>query len=261
MDFGFTFAGFVVGFIIGLTGVGGGSLMTPILMLVFSVKPAVAVGTDLFYAAITKSGGILSHHKYGSIDWRVVRLMATGSVPATICAVFLLKQLASRGINYEPLITSSLSVALILTSLVILFKSRLQSLSKLEEFQFIAAIHQKYCAPMTILAGVVIGVLVTLSSVGAGALGAAFLFFLYPKMKTIRIVGTDLAHAVPITALGGLGHWHLGTVDFQILLSLIIGSLPGIWLGSRAGLHLPEKFMRMLLATILLLIGGRLAVI
>ena len=235
--------------------------MTPALMLVFSVKPAVAVGTDLFYAAITKSGGILSHQKHGTIDWRIVRLLATGSVPATLCAVFLLKQLANKGINYEPLITSSLSIALILTSLVILFKSRLQTLSRMEALQFIVIMHRKYCAPMTILAGVIIGVLVTLSSVGAGALGAAFLFFLYPRLKTIRIVGTDLAHAVPITALGGLGHWHLGTVDFQILLSLIIGSLPGIWLGSHAGIQLPEKFMRSLLAMILLIIGGRLALI
>ena len=261
MDISFTIAGFVVGFIIGLTGVGGGSLMTPILVLVFSIKPSIAVGTDLLYAAITKAGGIFSHQKQGTIDWRVVRLLSTGSIPAALSAVFILKQLAKMGINYEPIITSTLSIALILTSLVILFKSQLQSLGRTEPFQFIRTIHRKLRAPMTILAGVIIGILVTLSSVGAGALGAAFLFFLYPRFSTVRIVGTDLAHAIPITTIAGLGHWHLGSVDFQLLLSLIIGSLPGIYLGSHTGVQLPEKLMRMLLALMLLLIGGRLALV
>ena len=164
MDISFTFAGFIVGFIIGLTGVGGGSLMTPILVLVFSIKPAIAVGTDLLYAAITKGGGIFSHHRQGSIDWRIVRLLSMGSIPATLSAVFILQQLASRGINYEPIITSTLSIALILTSLVILFKSQLQSLGKTEPFQFIRIIHRKLCTPMTILSGAIIGILVTLSA-------------------------------------------------------------------------------------------------
>ena len=261
MEFGFTFAGFVVGFIIGLTGVGGGSLMTPVLVLVFSIKPAVAVGTDLLYAAITKGGGIFTHHKQQTIDWRVVRLLSAGSIPATLCAVFILKQLANKGINYESIITSALSLALILTSMVILFKSQLLSLGRTEPFQFIRVIHRKLRTPMTVFAGVIIGTLVTLSSVGAGALGAAFLFFLYPRFNTVRIVGTDLAHAVPITAIAGLGHWHLGSVDFQLLLSLIIGSLPGIYLGSHAGVQLPERFTRILLALMLMMIGGRLAIV
>ena len=261
MDFAFTFAGFAVGFIIGLTGVGGGSLMTPALVLVFGIKPAVAVGTDLLYAAITKGGGIFPHHRQGTIDWKVVRLLSAGSIPATLLAIVVLKKLAAMGVNYEPVMTSTLSIALILTSLVILFKSQLQSLGKAEPFQFIRIIHRRLRATMTIIAGVIIGTLVTLSSVGAGALGAAFLFFLYPRFNTVRIVGTDLAHAVPITAIAGLGHWHLGSVDFQLLLSLIIGSLPGIYLGSHAGVKLPEKFMRLLLALMLLLIGGRLAIV
>ncbi len=259
MDIAFTFAGFVVGFIIGLTGVGGGSLMTPILVLVFSIKPVVAVGTDLLYAAITKGGGVFAHQKRGTIDWKVVRLLSMGSIPATLAAVFILKQMASMGINYDGLITSMLSIALILTSLVILFKNQLQSLGRTEPFQVIRIIHRKLRVPMTILSGALIGILVTFSSVGAGALGAAILFFLYPRFNTIKIIGTDLAHAVPITAIAGLGHWHLGSVDFQLLLSLIIGSLPGIYLGSHTGVLLPEKYMRPLLASMLLLIGGRLA--
>ncbi len=260
MDLAFTFAGFVVGFIIGLTGVGGGSLMTPILVLVFSIKPAVAVGTDLLYAAITKGGGIFVHQGQGTIDWKIVRLLSMGSIPAALSAVFILKQLTVIGINYDRLITSTLSIALILTSLVILFKAQLQSLGRKEQFRTIRIIHKRLRAPATILSGAAIGVLVTLSSVGAGALGAAILFFLYPRMSAIKIVGTDLAHAVPITAIAGLGHWGLGSVDFQLLLSLIIGSLPGIYLGSHAGVQLPEKYLRPILASMLLLIGGRLAV-
>ena len=260
MDLAFTFAGFVVGFIIGLTGVGGGSLMTPILVLVFSIKPAVAVGTDLLYAAITKGGGIFAHQGQGTIDWKIVRLLSMGSIPAALSAVFILQQLTIMGINYDRLITSTLSIALILTSLVILFKAQLQSLGRKEQFRTIRIIHKRLRAPATILSGAAIGVLVTLSSVGAGALGAAILFFLYPRMSAIKIVGTDLAHAVPITAIAGLGHWGLGSVDFQLLLSLIIGSLPGIYLGSHAGVQLPEKYIRPILASMLLLIGGRLVV-
>ena len=139
MDFAFTFAGFAVGFIIGLTGVGGGSLMTPALVLVFGIKPAVAVGTDLLYAAITKGGGIFPHHRQGTIDWRVVRLLSAGSIPATLLAIVVLKKLATMGINYEPVMTSTLSIALILTSLVILFKSQLQSLGKTEPFSSYAS--------------------------------------------------------------------------------------------------------------------------
>ncbi len=259
MDIAYTFTGFVVGFIIGLTGVGGGSLMTPVLVLVFSIKPVVAVGTDLLYAAITKGGGILAHQKQRTIDWKVVRLLSMGSIPATLAAVFFLKQLTNTGINYDRFITSMLSIALILTSLVILFKSLLQSLDRTELFQVIRVIHREVCAPLTILSGALIGILVTFSSVGAGALGAAILIFLYPRLNTIKIVGTDLAHAIPITAIAGLGHWHLGSVDFQLLFSLIIGSLPGIYLGSNTGVLVPEKYMRPLLASILFLIGGRLA--
>ncbi len=261
MDFAFTFAGFIVGFIVGLTGVGGGSLMTPILILLFSIKPAIAVGTDLLYAAITKSGGILAHQNRGTIHWQIVGLLCLGSIPATLAAILLLNHLTTMGADYERLITSTLSIALILTSLVIFFKEQLHSLGSTEPFRFIRIIHRRFCIPMTILSGAAIGILVSFSSVGAGAIGAAVLFFLYPRLRTINIVGTDLAHAVPITALAGLGHWHLGTVDFHLLFSLIIGSLPGIYLGSRTGVRLPEKYMRPILASMLMLIGGRLAMI
>jgi len=260
MDFEYSIAGFIVGFIVGLTGVGGGSLMTPILVLFFGIKPAIAVGTDLLFAAVTKSGGVFVHHRRGTIKWEIVGLLCLGSVPATFLAIIVLKKLGEAGIDYDRLITTSLSIALILTSLVLLFKGKLQTLSQNERFSSIRIIHSRICKPMTVLAGALIGTFVTFSSVGAGALGAAFLFFLYPRIPAISIVGTDIAHAVPITAISGLGHLHLGTVDLILLISLLIGSLPGIYLGSHIGSQLPEKILRPALASMLFLIGIRLVV-
>ncbi|MEX0950719.1 MAG: sulfite exporter TauE/SafE family protein [Gammaproteobacteria bacterium] len=259
MDFGYTIAGLVVGFIVGMTGVGGGSLMTPILVLGFGVQPAIAVGTDLLYAAITKSGGIFVHNRKGTIDWRIVGLLAAGSMPASIFAIFLLKQLEQSGVNYDSLITGSLSVALILTSMVLLFKNQLLSIGRNERLASLRALHQKLQTPATIVAGIVLGVLVTLSSVGAGALGAAILFLLYPRMTAIRIVGTDIAHAVPLTLIAGLGHAHLGTIDYMMLAALLLGSLPGIYLGSHLATRLPDHVIRPALAGMLLLIGVRMA--
>lgn len=208
MEFGYSIAGFIVGFIVGMTSVGGGSLMTPILVLFFAIKPAV-------------------------------------------------KYLEQAGINYDKLITSSLSIALILTSIVLLFKDRLQRLGQNERFDTIRALHRQLQTPMTIIAGVILGILVTLSSVGAGALGAAILFFLYPRLPSIKIIGADIAHAVPLTAVAGLGHMHLGTIDFTILAMLLAGSLPGIYLGSHFATRLPERVVRPALAAMLFLIGIR----
>ncbi|MGK0297333.1 MAG: putative membrane protein YfcA [Gammaproteobacteria bacterium] len=260
MDVVYSLAGFVVGFIIGLTGVGGGSLMTPILVLIFSIKPAIAVGTDLLYAAITKSGGIFVHHHQQTINWKIVGLLSIGSIPSSLAALFLLQKFESTGIDYDRLISLVLSIALILTSSVLLFKNRLQVASQNERFNSIRALHLRFRPPMTILSGVLIGALVTISSVGAGAIGAAILFFLYPRLRTVTIVGTDLAHAVPITAIAGIGHAHIGTVDYNLLLSLIIGSLPGIYLGSKTGAIVPDKIIRPLLAIMLMVIGVFMAI-
>lgn len=259
MDIAYTVSGFTVGFIVGLTGVGGGSLMTPILVFLFGIKPVIAVGTDLLYAALTKGGGIWVHQRQGTIDWKIVGLLAAGSLPTSALMIILLKHFDARGLNYEHLITSTLGSALVLTSLVLLLKTQLLALSKNERFAAIRAVHTRLRIPMTIGAGIVIGALVTLSSVGAGALGAAILFFLYPRMPAINIVGTDLAHAVPLTAIAGLGHVHLGTVDFELLGSLLLGSLPGIYLGSHVGFRLPETVIRPVLASMLLMIGLRFA--
>ena len=260
MDFSYSIAGFVVGLIVGLTGVGGGSLMTPILVLLFGFKPAIAVGTDLLYAAVTKASGILVHHRRGTIEWRIVGLLACGSVPASLISVFLLGKLESSGVDYDRIICVSLSIALILTSLVLLFKGRLQALSQNERFDAIRSLHREFRTPMTVAAGAMIGALVALSSVGAGALGAAILFFLYPRIRAITIVGTDLAHAVPITLIAGLGHAHIGTVNYTLLASLLVGSLPGIYLGSHMGARLPDRIVRPILASMLLLIGVRMGI-
>ncbi len=259
LQLGYTLVGFLVGFIVGMTGIGGGSLMTPILVLGFGIQPAVAVGTDLLYAAITKAGGIFVHHSKGSVEWRIVGLLAAGSVPTSVIMVFVLKGLEARGIHYDSLITTTLSVALILTSLAMLFKQRLHKFAKNDErFDVLRALHQRYLSQMTIITGIFLGVLVTLSSVGAGAIGTAALFFLYPRMTAVKIVGTDLAHAVPLTAIAGIGHASIGTVDYAMLISLLVGSLPGIYLGSHLASRLPDKIVRPALATMLLLIGVRL---
>ncbi|MGH8650643.1 MAG: sulfite exporter TauE/SafE family protein [Gammaproteobacteria bacterium] len=259
MDIGYTLSGFIVGLIVGLTGVGGGSLMTPILVVVFGIKPAIAVGTDLLYAAITKSGGVFVHHRQQTVKWKVVALLALGSAPMALVTIAVLKALTAKGINYENVMTTTLGVALILTSLVLLFKNQLLQIGSHEKLTAVKAMHRQLQTPMTVAAGAVLGVLVTLSSVGAGALGAAVLFFLYPRYSAVSIVGTDIAHAVPLTAVAGLGHAHLGTVDYSLLVSLLLGSLPGIIIGSRFAVRLPDRLVRSLLASMLLLIGLRFA--
>lgn len=258
MDFAYIFSGFAVGLLVGITGVGGGSLMTPLLVFLFGFQPAVAVGTDLLFAAITKTGGVWVHHdKHGSVDWKVVKLLALGSLPFAIITIFVIRHLMSIGKEITWLITYSLGIALILTACALLVRSYLMRNSEREvEIDGISTGRfQQMQIPATIFTGAILGVLVTLSSVGAGALGTIAILFLYPKMRTLRVVGTDLAHAIPLTAIAGMGHWALGNVNFVLLGSLLIGSLPGIWLGSHLGAKIPEKILRPILASILLLIG------
>jgi uncharacterized membrane protein YfcA len=257
MDWLYTFSGFLVGFIVGMTGVGGGSLMTPLLVLVFGVAPATAVGTDLLYAALTKMGGSWAHSRRGTVDWKVARLLATGSLPAALLSIWMLKSLALDEKSLRALITGVLSVALVLTALALLLKPYLQKLGRRADGA-IYELHAHHLPGATILTGAVLGALVTLSSVGAGALGVVVLLFLYPRLPMAKIVGTDIAHAVPLTLIAGLGHAALGTVNFGLLGSLLLGSLPGIYLGSHLGVKIPERVLRPILAVMLMLIGGRL---
>ena len=255
MDWLYTLSGFFVGAVVGLTGVGGGSLMTPLLVLVFGVHPATAVGTDLLYAAITKAGGTFVHGKKGHIDWQITGRLAAGSIPAAILTIWALSHLPTQSPEITHIISVSLGVALVLTAAAIIFRQRLQRYALRHSDD---SAHTRLQGPITVAVGVVLGVLVTVSSVGAGALGVAVLFFLYPKLPAIRIVGSDLAHAVPLTLIAGLGHWAIGSVDWSLLGSLLVGSLPGIWLGSHASAKVPERFLRPILASMLLLVGGKL---
>lgn len=258
MDLAYIVSGFAVGVLVGLTGVGGGSLMTPLLVFLFGFQPAVAVGTDLLFAAITKTGGVWVHHdKHGSVDWKVVGIMALGSLPAAVLTIFTIRHLMSIGKETSGLITYSLGIALILTAAALLVRSYLmRNTERVTENGSISSGRFKRAqVPATVLTGVILGVLVTLSSVGAGALGTIAILFLYPKMRTLKVVGTDLAHAIPLTAVAGLGHWTLGHIDFVLLGSLLIGSLPGIWIGSHLSAKIPEKILRPILASLLLIIG------
>jgi uncharacterized protein len=256
LDFwAYVVSGFTVGAIVGVTGVGGGSLMTPLLVLMFGVAPTTAVGTDLLYASITKSGGAWVHARRGGIDWRLVRLLAFGSIPASLATIAAIRWLAVDTQSLSHLITQCLGAALILTALSIIFRERIRDWANRRlGFGIDGA-----PAYWVVITGFTLGLLVTISSVGAGAVGVTALMLLAPALTTSRVVGSDIAHAVPLTLVAGLGHASTGSVDWMLLGSLLIGSLPGIWLGSHLSHRLPERALRALLATLLVLIGGRLA--
>jgi len=255
MDYLYTLSGFAVGAIVGLTGVGGGSLMTPLLVLVFGIHPATAVGTDLLYAALTKAGGTVAHGRKGHIDWAITGRLALGSIPAAALTIWVLAQLPKGSNTIGAIISNGLGFALMLTAIAILFGRKLRAYAAAHEE---SPLRQRHLPVITVAVGAILGVLVTISSVGAGALGVAALFFLYPSLSPVRIVGSDVAHAVPLTLVAGLGHWLLGGVDWALLGALLLGSLPGIWLGSHVSAKVPEHILRRLLASMLVLIGGKL---
>lgn len=254
MDWMYTLSGFLVGLIVGVTGVGGGSLMTPLLVLFFGVSPATAVGTDLLYASLTKTVGGWVHGRRGTVDWKVFGLLAMGSLPAAVVTIALLKYLALDEKSLRSLVTSVLSVALLLTAAALLLKERIKKLARRKDGT-VYELHHRYLPAATIVTGIVVGALVTISSIGAGVLGTVALLFLYPRMPAVKVVGTDIVHAVPLTALAGMGHMALGTVDLVLLGSLLLGSLPGIYLGSHMSAKVPERVLRPVLATMLLIIG------
>jgi uncharacterized membrane protein YfcA len=250
----FSLSGFFVGLLVGQTGMGGGSLMTPILVLFFHVHPATAVGTDLLYACVTKIFGTLVHGMNHTVDWRMVRRLAIGSVPATLLTLLLISQADMSSLALDHAISLLLGIMLLLTALTLLFRRRF-----LGRFgAAMAGISQPNIARLTIAVGAALGLLVTISSVGAGALGGAALLLLYPGVPMAMIVGTDIAHAVPLTLIAGAGHWWLGSVDWHMLLSLLSGSIPGIIIGSYLTARIPDSVMRPILAATLVVVGGRL---
>lgn len=248
-------AGALVGLAIGLTGVGGGSLMTPFLIL-FGFPYHVAIGTDLLYAAITKAGGMVTHARHKTIEWRVMGLLALGSIPASLLTTQFLSSVFTDSNDYQSILTHSLGIMLVLTSIVIIFRGKLSS----RETQKVSA-PKKYSGVIVVLAGLFLGVFVTLSSVGAGAFGAAVLMLLYPYLKTVKIIGTDIAHAVPLTLVAGLGHFIvLGNVDLVLLGSLLVGSLPAIHIGTKLARRMPSDLLQTLIALILLGLGVKFIV-
>lgn len=249
-------SGFVVGVLIGMTGVGGGSLMTPLLILLFGVHPVSAVGTDLLYAAATKTGGSLIHGLARTIDWKIVGRLASGSVPATGLCLFTLSRFDLSGGAARAVITTMLGVTLYLTALVLIFRRRILA-SYAARFRNLAPARTTI---LTILVGAGLGILVSISSVGAGAMGVTALILLYPKLPAARIVGTDIAHAVPLTLVGGMGYWMLGSIDRDLLGSLLIGSIPGIGLGSYFSTRVPEPVLRIMLSAILIVVATKLLV-
>ena len=263
-DFVFIFAGFFVGLIVGMTGVGGGSLMTPLLIFAFGVKPHLAIGTDLLFAAFTKLGGSVSLARARAIDWPVVGRVALGSVPASLLTLYLLRQLGPTDPTVQHAMTSTLGVALLLTAAATLYKALL---GKASLARGPAALPQRLPASqarhwaLPTLFGALIGVLVTLTSVGAGAIGVTVLMLLYPALPLPRIVAADIAHAVPLTLVAGLGHASIGSVDWDLLLKLLAGSLPGIWLGTQLVNRTPERLIRSLLTVLLAYAGVKLIAI
>jgi uncharacterized protein len=252
----FVVSGFVVGFAVGMTGVGGGSLMTPILLIWFRLHAVTAVGTDLLFAAITKSCGTAVHQIGHNVEWKLVGLLAAGSVPATVATILMVRHAQIDGRAVSGLISRALGLALLLTALSLVYRryimriSAALALNERPRTQTVA----------TIVLGAMLGALVALSSVGAGAIGIAVLLVLRPRLPIARIIGSDIAHAVPLTLLAGLGHLLIGTASLPLLASLLIGSLPGIVLGSLLAPRVPERVLRFLLSIILAAVGGRLVI-
>lgn len=241
------FSGFAVGAIVGLTGVGGGSLMTPLLMGVFKLSPAMAIGTDLWFAGLSKLGGAVAHHRLGHVDYRITGRLLLGSVPASVATIMWMHW---TGINktWASALTLALGVALLLTALSVAYRKVWTALGQ----RLAAWLPPQHLGALTVAAGVLLGVLVSLSSIGAGAIGATLLLLLYPQLPTHRLVGTDIAHAVPLTLVAGIGHATLGHVDWALLGALLVGSLPGIWLGAHLTRRLPEHLVRGFLCAALL---------
>ena len=248
-------SGFAVGLLVGMTGVGGGSLMTPLLTLLFGVPPSVAVGTDLAFASITKTAGTFTHRLRGTVHWDIVKLLCIGALPAAVVATLALKHFGTLNPEIGQLIRYSIAGSVLLTVVALIFKGKMLAwINAKPERQ----LQGRALSSATIISGAVLGVLVTVSSIGAGAIGATLLVMLYPRLSSAEVAGTDIAYAVPLTAIAALGHWWLGSINWELLAMLLIGSLPGITLGSWVARAVPERFLRGLLAMTLTGVAAKL---
>ena len=258
-DLMFIFAGFFVGLVVGLTGVGGGSLMTPILIFFFDVKPYLAVGTDLLFAAFTKLGGTVKLARARIVNWRVVLHLSAGSIPAALITLYVLHTVGPASAQAQGLMTTTLGLALLLTAAATLYKAVRGKVypTTVASGQELRAATPRHWS-LSLLFGAVIGTMVTLTSVGAGAIGVTVLMILYPLLPLPRIVAADIAYAVPLTLVAGLGHASMGSVDWPLLTKLLIGSIPGIWVGSHLMTRVPERAIRSLLSVLLAYAGAKL---
>jgi uncharacterized membrane protein YfcA len=255
MTVSYVVAGFAVGLLVGLTGVGGGSLMTPLLTLLFGVNPSVAVGTDLAFASITKTAGTFAHRFRGTVHWDIVKRLCIGALPAAVIATLALKQFGTLDQAINQIIRYSIAGSVLLTVVALLLRGRMQAwINAHPEKQ----LQGNSLTAATITAGAVLGALVTVSSIGAGAIGATLLVLLYPRLSPAEIAGTDIAYAVPLTAIAAFGHWWLGSIHWELLAMLLIGSVPGITIGSLAARAVPENILRALLATTLTGVAAKL---
>ncbi len=252
----YSVAGFLVGMLVGLTGVGGGSLMTPLLVILFGFHPATAVGTDLLYASVTKTVGTLVHGKQKTVDWRIVGALATGSIPSAVVTIFVMGHVGTLGQHASGVLNLLLGVSLLLTGISVFFRPWILSWAG----NHIHAMDEHRLRRWTVALGGALGILVSVTSVGAGALGTTALLILYPKLPVARIAGSDIAHAVPLTLIAGIGHLLIGSVDFMLMLALLAGSIPGIIIGSLLGSRSSDQFLRPVLAITLLVVAARLLV-
>jgi uncharacterized membrane protein YfcA len=255
MSLTYILSGFAVGLLVGMTGVGGGSLMTPLLTLLFGVTPSVAVGTDLAFASLTKGAGTITHRSRGNVQWDIVGRLCMGALPAALLATLALQYLGPLNAAIGQVIRYSIAVSVMLTVVAILFRSHMLAWVNRRPGR---QLHGNKLAAATIASGALLGTLVTVSSIGAGAIGATLLVMLYPKMSPAEVAGTDIAYAVPLTAIAAAGHWWLGSINWLLLVTLLVGSVPGITLGSWAAKAVPEGFLRGLLATTLALVAFKL---
>ena len=249
----YVLSGILVGGLVGITGVGGGSLMTPILVLLFGMHPATAVGTDLLYASITKASGWVVHGYNRTVDWRVVGRLALGSVPATALTIAALYFMNVDSKATQVLLTRVLGIALLFTAISLLIRKPLMQWY----MNNVPEMHPDRVRRLTILTGAILGVLVSLSSVGAGAIGVTALVFLYPTLEARRIVGSDIAHAVPLTLIAGLGHSALGLINWHVLGSLLVGSIPAIIVMSIVSARASDTAVRVTLALVLIAVCVR----
>ncbi|MBP0113528.1 MULTISPECIES: sulfite exporter TauE/SafE family protein [Bradyrhizobium] len=247
-------SGFGVGLLVGMTGVGGGSLMTPLLILLFGVHPSTAVGTDLLYAAATKTGGSIVHGWSRSVHWPAVLRLACGSIPASALTLLVLWKLDPRSDTERSLVNVVLCFALLLTATSLIFRKALMERYR----KSLERVDERTTAVATVVTGIVLGALVSISSVGAGAVGVTVLLLLYPRLPMASIVGSDIAHAVPLTLVAGVGHWALGDVDWGLMGVLLMGSLPGIVVGSYSATRVPEPVLRLTLASVLFVVAGKI---